>query len=283
MEAGGGAAGEDDYGDFEGAQVEDDAPESVQALAGPSPWATFPDLVRVPANNSTSSSSACAEEDAPESQLPFALRGRAPFASNHSAAEGVSGSGSGASGRANRETGAIPKATSRQSVAPPPDVSLAASQPSSSATARLPNSLSGNDLLSSTGANSNQGGRNPGAPEDRVHSLERDIVSLRTQNAVLHQQLNQKDNKLRDLREANAPSQLTPATSQVLLNVAASVATLQTSFEAMASEVTQRLTLLEARLNKLVVTDNQSLTLDATGAIREELRSLRAQQRKVRS
>lgn len=261
---------------------ENDAPESVQDIGPTLPWASFPDLL-VPTN----SSSACLEEDQPESQLSFTQRVRQSAEASghhhhhHHHSQASSSSNSGSSHRANgRETGAIPK---RERIAPPPDVSIAAN---------ASQSLISNDLLNSSNSApsvaqrltlSNSANRSDHQISDqsRVHELENNMISLQTQKAVLEQQLHQKDNEIRSILDNSSGQQ--PAVVASLAGLSASVSSLTQAMDRMARDVTDRLDRLESRLNVLTVTGSSGsvVSLDATAALREELRSLSEQQRRV--
>lgn len=222
------------------------------------PWATYPDLLRVPTNQN----SQITEDDAPESQLSFSQRVRQSVQNQNQSSNGNSGAIVGAQAR---ETGAIPKARP----APPPDVSL----PGPSATAVKQPADVIPAVVPSLRAN------HP-PPADRLSNLEREVVSLQTQRAVLQQQLNQRENQLRDLRYQ---AQHCEPVASSLASVAASVAAIQQTMDTMARDLTERLNRLESRLNKLTVVDNQSnfVHVDPAARLREELSVLRDQQRRV--
>jgi hypothetical protein len=263
---------EDDIADneFEDVHVdENDAPESVQDIVQPgAPWGTFPDLLAP-----TNSSSACMEDDQPESQLSFTQRVRqsaeASGLHHHPHHQSSSTNPLSVSRSTGRDTGAIPKR-----VALPPDVSLMGGQASA---------ISGNDLLSNAGPSAAQRstlvqGRADQLAHDRVHELELNMVSLQTQKAILEQQLNQKDNQIRDLVD-DASNQ--PPINSSLLSVAASVAVLTQAMETMSRDVSSRLSRLESRLNVLTVAENGAgVTLDSTASLRQELRVLSEEQRR---
>lgn len=257
---------------------ENEAPESVQDIGQPSPWSTYPDLL-VPTN----SSSACLEEDQPESQLSFARR-ICPSAEasglHHRHHHSPRSNSPSISGNVH-DTGAIPKR-----VALPPDVSIGG--PAQAASSG-PN-LIGNDLLNTSGsmplathrsafsnASLSRGDQLQG--HDRVQELEHGMMTLATQKALLEQQLQQQDNQIRNLTDSASGQQ--PAVAASLASVAASVTGLTQAMERMARDVTDRLDRLESRLNILTVAENGALTLDSTAAIRQELRSLSEQQRRV--
>jgi len=244
---------------------ENDAPESVQDIVQPSPWGTFPDLL-VPTN----SSSACMEDDQPESQLSFTQRVRqsAEASGHHHPHHQPSSSSSISINRSNgRDTGAIPKR-----VPLPPDVSMGGQA----------SAISGNDLLNNAGPSAAQRltlqARGDPQAHDRVHELEHNMVSLQTQKAILEQQLHQKENQIRNLVD-NASNQ--PPINSSLASVAASVTGLTQAMERMSRDVTSRLDRLESRLNVLTVAENGAgVTLDSTASLRQELRALSEDQRR---
>jgi len=264
---GGGGLAEDEYEQFESADaMEDEAPESVQAIhpAQQSPWATYPDLLRVQTSAQQNAQSVDNEDDPPEGQ-PISFSHRLRQSVQH--ANGVSNnhSNNNSSAIGGRDTGAIPKA--RIGAAPPPDVAGPSSAVCNSSAPKQPA-----DVVPSSARNALP------QPVERVSHLEREVIALQTQRAVLQQQINQKDNQLRDMRYE---AQRCEPVASSLASVAASVTAIQQNMESMAREVSSRLDRLESRLNKLTVVETQTgaHAVSMTGNLRQELLEMRDQQR----
>ncbi|CAG2112953.1 unnamed protein product [Medioppia subpectinata] len=230
------ATEDDDFGDFEG--PEDDAPESVQAMAGPPNW-VFPDLLRVDSGQAT--------HEEPESLL-----NNGPIVANNSRPNVMI--------RAPiRETGAIPKqrtdlpdvsllTTARDLCTPALKQSSYSREPTATSSHMATTSMNRPSTLIDVNTHNGSVDSN----HIRVNRLEQDVKTLQTQKALLQQQLLQKDTQIRELHSQSrqsVPNVIPTQSNEALITtLTETVDRFRTNIETAMSRLEQRLSSLETRV-----------------------------------
>ena len=261
---------DDEYED-DGSGIEDDAPESFQAMVVTEPpWATFPDLLRVP----TSINNNIAEDDSPES-LSFAAA--QSFRSNESSS-GYRSTAANPSNQASSSNTNAPIRSSSSRNRPSfthPDVSQteqsnvpsASSQPGSSSTTPVEPSgtasssssrsfLPNNSIFNASSrypSNSNQ----PDHANRIAHHPHRSSInSLNLSSALCSSSYS--------FHPPSSSASLSSSLNISLAPIASALAQVQSSVDALSKQVNERLDALEGRINNL---DRTSSSLNHSSCI----------------